>query len=320
MGFDDHLAARRAPLPPLHLLGREVQGVVSWNVNDTCNYRCSYCTQRFMPDRTFRLEEIEPWLAAFGKLPGCWEIKLSGGEPFQQPGLTEITAGLVERGHILSIQTNFSASERKLEAFLDATRGALHVFAASLHLEVDTPEAFAERYALLRPFIAEHGLSFCVTSVAVPERLQHLRDHVAPFFAERGITFKVQPEKVHGVVRPYTAQERALLMELGGHNRTGEIEPNYRGRMCWAGARYLVIKSSGEAFRCYPASRIGGRNARLGSFVEGIELLEGPTLCPYTHCNCTVPIHRGMIEGIRPVGGDGAEEEIEDVYPLPARP
>ncbi|MEO1273165.1 MAG: radical SAM protein, partial [Myxococcota bacterium] len=130
MGFDAWIGARRRPMKPLTLLGRPVQGVVSWNINDTCNYRCSYCTQRFMPNRTYRLEEIRSYLDAFARLPGDWEIKISGGEPFQQPGLDAIAAGLVERGHLVSIQTNFSASPAKLTRFLEATQGALHVFAA----------------------------------------------------------------------------------------------------------------------------------------------------------------------------------------------
>ena len=298
MGFDDLLRGA-FPFEKLAVLGRRVDGVVSWNVNDTCNYRCSYCTQRFMPERTYRLAEIERYLAAFRRLPGSWEVKLSGGEPFQQPGLAELAAGLVAAGHVVSVQTNFSAPEARLRAFLEATRGALHVFSVSLHLEYASPEAFAERYEIVEPYVREHGVRFNVTSVAVAARLEELRDVVAPFFAARGIAFKVQPEKIRGQVRDYTDEERGVLLELGGHNQTGEIAHDFQGRLCHAGARYVVIKSDGEAYRCYGASRYGGRYARLGSFVDGIELLDGPRLCPYTYCNCTVPIHRGMIQGTR---------------------
>ncbi|MCA9524525.1 MAG: hypothetical protein KC609_26340, partial [Myxococcales bacterium] len=96
----------------------------------------------------------------------------------------------------------------------------------------------------------------------------------------------------------YDAHDRELLLALGGHNLTGEIAPNFQGRLCAAGSRYLVIKSSGRAYRCYPASRHGGRYAELGSFVEGIQLLDQAQPCPYRYCNCTVPIHRGMIDGV----------------------
>lgn len=303
MGELERFVARAAARPPEPLvLGRRVSGVVSWNINDTCNYRCSYCTQRFMPDRSGHLtrDEIERHVRAFRDLPGCWEIKLSGGEPFRQPGLIEIVSALVEAGHVISIQTNFSASERRLTAFLEATRGALNVFAASLHLEYATPTDFIQRYEHVRPYVEAHRVSFCVTSVATPARLIELRDQVAPAFVAAEIRFKIQPEKHRGAMRQYSEDELAILLELGGHNGLGTVAPNFQGRLCWAGARYLVVKSTGLAYRCYPASRIGGRHAARGSIGEGFVLDRRPRACPYTHCHCTVPIERGMIQGVDP--------------------
>jgi organic radical activating enzyme len=288
--------------PPLTLLGRSVHGVISWNINDTCNYRCSYCTQRFMPWRGKILKgdaEVDHYLSAFAGLPGgTWEVKLSGGEPFAQPGLEAIAGGLVRLGHLVSIQTNFSAPERRIRAFLEATEGALHVFSASLHLEYATVDAFLERYRWVEPWVRTHGVRFNVTSVATPARLAQLRDEIAPRFRDAGISFKVQPEKQRGYVRDYSPDELAMLTELGGHNRLGEIAHDFQGRLCWAGARYVVIKSTGEAYRCYAASRVGGVFARCGSVAEGLRLEERPRPCPYTYCNCSVPIERGMIEGV----------------------
>ncbi|MFO0745160.1 MAG: radical SAM protein [Myxococcota bacterium] len=307
----EQVVARAASRPPEPLvLGRKIHGVVSWNMNDTCNYRCSYCTQRFMPDRSGHLDdaEVEAHVAAFRRLPGSWEVKLSGGEPFQQPGLVAIVKALVDAGHVVSVQTNFSAPERKLTAFLEATRGNLHVFAASLHLEYASAAEFIARYELVRPFVAAHGVSFCVTSVATPARLGELRDQVAPAFRAAGIRFKVQPEKVHGVVRSYSADERATLLELGGHNGLGVIAADFQGRLCWSGSRYLVVKSSGQAYRCYPAARHGGRHAARGHVASGFVLDDAPRPCPYPHCHCTVPIERGMIQGVAPRGVDEDEE------------
>jgi len=302
------LARTRAHPPEPVVLGRKIHGVVSWNMNDTCNYRCSYCTQRFLPDRSGHLTatEVDAHVAAFRTLPGSWEIKLSGGEPFQQPGLVDIVTALVEAGHILSVQTNFSASERRLTSFLEATRGHLHVFAASLHLEYATAADFIAKYSIVRPFVEAHGVSFCVTSVATPARLSQLRDEIAPAFAAAGVRFKVQPEKVHGAMRAYSAEERVTLLALGGHNGLGTLAPNFQGRLCWAGSRYLVVKSSGRAYRCYPAARIGGRHADHGAIATGFSLADGPRACPYTHCHCTVPIERGMIQGVSAIDPERA--------------
>ena len=56
-----------------------LEGVASWNMNTTCNYRCSYCTQRFVDDRGQWARDLPRFIAAFAALPGDWEIKLSGG-------------------------------------------------------------------------------------------------------------------------------------------------------------------------------------------------------------------------------------------------
>ncbi len=306
MKLDDYLAGLAAAPPPLLVLGRSLQGVLSLNLGDACNYRCGYCTQRFQKDRSFVRRDPAPLLEALQVLPGAWEIKISGGEPFVQPLLLDLVTELVARGHVLSIQTNFSAPDALLSEFLERTRGHLATFSASLHLDSATPAQFLERYRRwLQPREAE-GLRFNVTSVATPARLRELHDTVAPAFAAAGVVFKVQPEKVHGAVRDYSLAEQELLRALGGHNRTGLLAPNFQGRICAAGQRYFVIKSSGQAFRCYAASRVGGRYARLGSLAEGIELLPEPKVCPYTYCVCTVPIQRGMVQGL-PAGASAGD-------------
>lgn len=293
-------AAALFPYRPPLVLGKPLDGVVSWNVNDTCNYRCTYCTQRFMPVRSYRLDEFEGYLNSFRSLPGRWEVKLSGGEPFQQPEITRLVAGLVDAGHVVSVQTNFSASDRKLKEFLDATRGALHVFSASLHLEYASPQDFIDRFKrVVQPHTAANpGMHFNVTTVATPALIGEIATTVVPAFAEAGVVLKVQPEKVRGELQSYTSKQMKQLEALGGHNNTGVVANDFQGRLCHAGSRYLVVRSDGEVYRCYASRRHGGRYAHLGHFLNGFERQERPHICPYTYCYCTVPIHRGMIQGV----------------------
>lgn len=267
-------------------------GAVSWNINTACNYRCSYCTQRFKEDRGRWSRDTPRFLEAFARLPGEWEIKISGGEPFVHPTLDEIARGLAQQGRWVSVVTNFSASPAKLESFLEACQGRLRVFSCSLHLEYARPEEFLARcqwfQSLLQP-----PASLCVTCVATRDNLPRLAE-LRGVFEQAGVRFKVQPEKQNRDLVRYSAEEEELLRGLGGHNLLGELAFDFFGRPCWAGSRYFILDDQGQAFRCYPARRY--KIERMGNFLSpDFQLAEGPQLCQYHYCNCTVPIERNMM-------------------------
>jgi MoaA/NifB/PqqE/SkfB family radical SAM enzyme len=272
------------------------QGVINWNMNTTCNYRCSYCTQRFMDDRGRWAQDVPRFLEAFARLPGTWEIKLSGGEPFRHPLFLDVVSGIAGLGYTVSVVTNFSAREPQLVGFLEAAGDQLGVVSASLHLEyVDSDEAvadFIERGRLVQSAMPA-GRAMNVTCVATRANLPRLVELKARFEAA-GLRFKIQPEKQDRDVIDYTAAEAEQLVQLGGHNATGRIAPNFEGRPCWAGARYFILDDKGRAYRCYPARRY--KAEYLGDFLsDEFQLFDGPRACGYAYCNCTVPIERGMM-------------------------
>lgn len=282
-----------APPPPQ-------EGVISWNINTACNYRCSYCTQRFMEDRGRWSRDTPRFLSAFARLPGRWEVKISGGEPFVHPTFTEIVAGLAALCHRISVVTNFSASASRLADFVRAGGGRVGVFSCSLHLEyVQDVAAYARKAREFAGQLAAHAdpalppPSLCVTTVATRAALPRLRE-LAALFSEHGVVFKVQPEKQDGGIIDYAQEEAQLLVQLGGHNRTGAIAHRYAGRPCWSGSRYFILDDRGLAYRCYPARR--KKTERLGDFLDpDFRLLDGPTPCRYPLCYCTVPIERGLM-------------------------
>lgn len=288
---------------------RPVEGVVTWNINTTCNYRCSYCTQRFLDDRRRWLRDGPAFLRGFGRLDGCWEVKISGGEPFLHPNLLEIVRGLRTLGHAVSVVTNFSASREKLRAFLETVETSLRVFSASLHLEYVGETAEMEAFLSKAMWMQEQlhaAASLNVTCVATRANLPRLKA-LAELFALHGLRFKVQPEKQDREVIPYTEEEKLLILRLGGHNGLGEVAPSFKGRPCWAGARSFTLDDKGNAWRCYPARRF--RAQYLGNFLDrSFKLARGPSPCLYDYCNCTVPIERGMMPRDK-----GSEEEINEV-------
>lgn len=276
---------------------------VEWQVAGACNYDCSYCIQsrRHRVGRPSR-GTVDGLLAFLASLPGRWEVKMSGGEPFAFPlFLSRVVPGLVsETPHTVSVLTNLSAPPATLERFADLTRGRLGIVSASLHLESTTVVEFLARARLLRERIGS-GPSLVVNAVLVPGRLAELFE-AKRAVEEAGLPFFPQVMKVKGGVHDYGADDRVLLpgfLGADGDPRRENRAPSYFGRRCWAGVDYLVLAQEGDAWSCRTAKRFG--EGFLGNALEGgVRLLAGPKACPYTICPCTVPANRGMVEGIGP--------------------
>ena len=117
-----------------------LEGVVSWNMNTTCNYRCSYCTQRFKDNRKQWARDLPRFIDAFTRLPGDWEIKLSGGEPLRHPGFSEAVADLARGGLRVSVVTNLSARREVLARFAADTKDRPGLLSASQQSASTTPE------------------------------------------------------------------------------------------------------------------------------------------------------------------------------------
>jgi MoaA/NifB/PqqE/SkfB family radical SAM enzyme len=273
------------------------EGVVSWNMNTLCNYRCSYCTQRFLDDRKRWAKDLPAFLDTFGQLPAQtgvpWEIKLSGGEPFLHPEFVDVVRALASRGLYISVVTNFS-QEALIEPFIEAAGGYLRVISCSLHLEFADVDAFVARAREVQRRVASNpSSSLVVTCVATRENLPKLLS-LHDRFADAGVRFKVQPEKQDREIVVYDDASTAVLYRLGGHNGTGHIAHDFGGQPCWSGARYFIVDDRGDAFRCYPARRY--RAEFLGNVALGtLRLYDAAKPCLYRSCHCTVPIARRMM-------------------------
>jgi hypothetical protein len=277
------------------------QPTIEWQVAGACNYDCSYCIQ----SKRHRVgqpseAEVDRLLAFFSSLPGRWEIKMSGGEPFAFRGFVgRIVPGLVERTpHLLSVLTNLSAPLPVLERFAGLTRGRLGIVSASIHLEFVELEAFVEKARRLRELL-DPNARLVINAVAVPGRLQAVAAARAAIEAA-GLSFFPQIMKTKSGVFEYAPDDRPRLRVLMGDRpspRSANLAPSYRGRRCWAGADYFVLTQKGDAWSCRTAKRHG--EGFLGNVLDGeVKLRDSALPCAYDICPCTVPANRGMIEGV----------------------
>lgn len=284
------------------------QPTIEWQTNGVCNYDCSYCIQ----SRKYRSghpadADIDKFLGFFATLPGVWEIKMSGGEPFAFRGFLErVVPGLARLPHRVSVLTNLSAPASALRRFVDLVGDKLAVVSASLHLEYTSVESFVEKAARLRLWLRPET-ALVVNSVLVPGTLADLAA-VRRRIEEAGLRYFPQVMKTKHGVFPYAPADLVLIQNLTGRNpssREANMAPSYRGRMCWTGVEYFALEQNGDAWSCRTARRF--RQGYMGNVLDGtFAFLSGPRRCAYDICPCTVPANRGMIEGVGP--GRGAEE------------
>lgn len=279
-----------------------------WQVCGVCNYDCSYCIQSRSSRRGDPSEEaVEGMLRFFARLPGAWEVKMSGGEPFcSRRFLDRVVPGLVERTpHTVSVLTNLSAPMPALERFAAVARGRIGIVSASLHLESVRAEDFVRRAAAFRGMIGPEA-DFVVNAVLVPGRLAEVGE--AKRLSEAaGLRFFPQVMKVKAPpgVHVYEGEDRRRVEEILGTGtsdpRLANTVPCYSGRLCRAGVEYFTVAQDGDAWSCRSARR--AHEGFLGNALDGsFRLREAPERCRYPLCPCTVPANRGMIEGIRASG------------------
>ncbi len=299
---------RQPARPPLG-----VSPTVEWQVAGRCNYDCTYCIQ----SRATRVgapeqASVDAIIGEFARLPGKWEIKMSGGEPFAYRGFVRhlITELVAQTPHDISVLTNFSAPLDILERFCRLTGDRLRITSASLHLEFSELETFLAKARAYRELRTEHNpqSTFVVNSVLVPGKVAQQADVKAQVEAD-GFCYFPQLMKIKGGVFPYAKHEVRHIEALtgGSHDpRAVNRAPSYQGLMCHAGAWYFVVDQTGRAYSCRTAKRFADKPAEdaitpddpayMGSLVDGTFALHSEGgVCPYPICPCTVPANRGIV-------------------------
>ena len=288
------------PASPRRTRTQRRRPTIEWQVCGVCNYDCSYCIQ----SKKYRVghptpAEVERFLTFFRALPGAWEIKTTGGEPFAFRDFTRrIVPGLIEdTRHTLSTLTNLSAPLPILLDFAEQTRGRLGIVSASLHLEFTSPEEFVSKALALREAMDERA-SLVVNEVVVPGRLDEV-ERARRLVEEAGLRWFPQVLKTKQGTHDYGAEAERVEQLTGSDPdpRRANLAPSYQGQLCWTGVEYFVLTQQGEAWSCRTAKRHG--QGYLGNALSGtVELRAAPTPCPYEICPCTTPANRGMIEGV----------------------
>ncbi len=277
-----------------------MSAVVEWQITGACNYRCSYCIQGTTPKHGYQptAVELNAAMDVLTALPGSWEIKISGGEPFQSKHFLDLVLPRLmrESSHTVSILTNLSASEEELTRFVEITEGRLRVLSVSFHPEFVTLDDFLDRAIFLKGLVPEKS-RIKVNMVLLPGKIfSHFR--LRRKIARAGLHYYGQYYKIKGKVWNYSWKDRlALRLLLGWENSPHQINkaPSYQGHYCEAGLSYFVVQKEGDAWICRTAKRFN--QFFLGNIYKGtFSLRSAGLVCPFTICPCSVPHNRGLIQ------------------------
>ena len=275
-----------------------------WHLLWTCNYRCGYCF--FSPEklgsklRTFAAPE--QWAAAFDATGKRWLIHMTGGEPTIYPKFTELCERLTKR-HLISLNSNLSrASVRTLAGRVDPRR--ISFINAGLHPgERLEHKGFKEFLGNAR-FLQDAGFRVFVTAVATPIVIANLPAlasncaahglHLAPKILRGPHKGKVYP---WAYTRPQKERMRVFIARARDHYTKAyegwprpsidvlsdddllDGPPNFRGRPCSAGERFVQMSMDGEVRRCNP------ERSSMGNLLQGtVRFAEGPKPCDTNYC------------------------------------
>jgi len=276
---------------------KKIDRYVEWLIATKCNYDCSYCATKELRKKYFNSGLCDP----LSNLPkfflGQWHFLLtSSGEPFLAPNFFNIVKNLVARDYQISVITNFSATEKDILKFCEITGERLVALRASLHLEYVRLDDFFKKIFVVKDLI---GAKLKVRSVAIEGQVERLIK-IGQTFRDKGINFHLQLREKADNSRKifytdYSKKEMALIKNFN-KRFSDKNELKLKGKLCWAGSKYLILTGNGDVWRCWPALIHGERGGYLGNIPRGsLRLKNKPDVCQFEYCNCFFPKIAGMV-------------------------
>ena len=275
-----------------------------WQLLNTCNYRCEYCffEPQLLSEKLTIFADPDAWKHALDQTGLTWLLHITGGEPSIYPHFPELCE-LLSQTHYLSFNSNLSHpsiadfAKRVSPSRISFVNAGLH---ADERQRRKGLARFLEHVCLLR----DTGIRVFISIVCTPEVL-------ARFSEITGLTAAIGllpvPKMLRGPYRgksypvAYTADERRMFatwaaiaqMSYGnmafGETPTVDVfgdenyldgTPEFRGRLCGAGEKFVKLLPDGTVFRCEVKDSNHLGNVLDGSFRQRT----GRSRCDSNYC------------------------------------
>ncbi|WP_157100518.1 radical SAM protein [Rhodoplanes sp. Z2-YC6860] len=275
-----------------------------WVLLDTCNYRCGYCPipHEKLGSKIHTFATVDAWRAAFDASGKTWLAHITGGEPSAYPDFVELCEALTDK-HYISLNSNMS--NRSLIRFANSIDPSRVSFInAGLHLEERQHRSGVDAFLRHAQELRVTGFRILVSVVATPSILERFEEAIrllepiglfpipklmrGPFAGALYPNAYTDADKSRFRTYSRLAREfyREILSRIDEPPSLGMLHddayvdavPDFTGRMCEAGRKFIQLEPNGDVFRCGGKDRQG--NLLDGSFVR--RLRAEP--CNSTHC------------------------------------
>jgi len=266
--------------------------MVSWFVNNACNFSCNYCGHyNFKPEPPkYNIRHIAKSFDVFGD---CGHIIITGGEPFLYPHFVDLCKLLTEK-HYISINTNLSqASVKDFAEHINPQR--IIMINAGVHYDYRIDKGIGiEGYLKKYNVLFEKGFNVVGSYVIHPSKINQDIDNIENL-KKMGVE-KISAKTFYGKYNnknypeSYTQQE---IEKICKYMQESIDMPEYlkyvsfRNFNCFAGKNFFSIEHNGDVLRCNTDRAFYG-NIFKGTFIAS----KNAERCPHNSCICP---YQGMI-------------------------
>jgi MoaA/NifB/PqqE/SkfB family radical SAM enzyme len=279
--------------------------LVTWDLGNKCNYRCSYCPSMFNDGSTGwpEWEIVKKFVDEINKQLPDKEIcfRISGGEPTYWKHFIEFASYVKSHGNYFSFLSNGSRDINYFKDISDYVDGLI----LSYHPEYSNKEHFAK--------VSESvNCPTVINLMITPDNFKEMTK-VADYLynnSSAAVWPKVVLDKItmSNDVAPYTTEQKTAInnwpyfkklndskVHRGGLLLDGDpITANdlilqernkHFGWTCWSGIDQINISFEGNVYRA--DCQVGGKLGNL----ENFKLPSRPQICNKNSCNCLSDIY-----------------------------
>lgn len=283
--------------------------LISWNITNKCNYRCSYCPSQLhdgssgWPD----FEKFKKFVENFRPLGKELCYRITGGEPTYWKKFIDFAQVVKSQGHTFSFLTNGSQSLDYYKNISKYTDGMI----LSYHPQYSNLKHFSD-------IANSTDIPVIINLVMVPEKFEELLTIANSIYNATGENLSIWPkvivDKTSGVDEitnntiHYTEEQRIIIKNWPFFRKIndtklhrGDITYNgkkitandllladlneHAGWKCWAGVHMLSIDNDTKIYRA--DCRQGGSIGTIDNYTP----VEKPLICTKPKCSCLSDIY-----------------------------